>query len=81
MSLQRLRTVEENIEAERAAHLETKFNSEIIQVLVNRVMDVNSSSSSHLYSLSNDSVNHLVDLPLVKSKGPRGSPGGGEVGQ
>lgn len=39
MSLQRLRTVEENIEAERAAHLETKFNSEIIQVLVNRVMD------------------------------------------
>lgn len=78
MSLQRLRTVEENIEAERAAHLETKFNSEIIQVLVNRVMG---SSSSHLYSLSNDFVNHLVDLPLVKSKGPRGSPGGGEVGQ
>lgn len=81
MSLQRLRTVEENIEAERAAHLETKFNSEIIQVLVNRVMDVNSSSSSHLYFLSNDSVNHLAGLSLVKSKGPRGSPGGGEVSQ
>lgn len=30
--------MEENIEAERAAHLETKFNSEIIQVLVNRFM-------------------------------------------
>lgn len=44
-------------------------------------MDVNSNSSSHLYSLSNDSVNHLAGLSLVKSKGPRGSPGGGEVGQ
>ena len=29
----RNRTLEENIEAERAAHLETKFNSEIVQVI------------------------------------------------
>lgn len=28
----RVRKLEENIEAERAAHLESKFNSEIIQV-------------------------------------------------
>lgn len=27
-----MRKLEENIEAERAAHLESKFNSEIIQV-------------------------------------------------
>lgn len=28
----RIKKLEENIEAERAAHLESKFNSEIIQV-------------------------------------------------
>ena len=33
-ALQRLRAVEESIESERAAHLETKFNSEIVQVNV-----------------------------------------------
>lgn len=31
-ALQRLRAIEESIESERAAHLETKFNSEIVQV-------------------------------------------------
>lgn len=31
-ALQRLRSIEESIESERAAHLETKFNSEIVQV-------------------------------------------------
>ena len=30
--LQRARSLEECVEAERAAHLESKFNSEIIQV-------------------------------------------------
>ncbi|XP_005092062.1 coiled-coil domain-containing protein 171 isoform X2 [Aplysia californica] len=33
-ALSRNRTLEENIEAERAAHLETKFNSEIVQLRV-----------------------------------------------
>ena len=32
-AVQRLRAVEESVESERAAHLETKFNSEIVQVL------------------------------------------------
>ena len=27
-----IKTLEENVEAERAAHLETKFNTEVIQV-------------------------------------------------
>lgn len=31
-ALHKLRSIEENIEAERASHLETKFNSEIVQV-------------------------------------------------
>ena len=31
-AVQRLRAVEESVESERAAHLETKFNSEIVQV-------------------------------------------------
>jgi hypothetical protein len=31
-ALQRARSTEESIELERAAHLETKFNSEIVQV-------------------------------------------------
>ena len=30
---QRVRSLESNIEAERAAHLESKFNSELIQVI------------------------------------------------
>ena len=29
---ERIKSLEESIEAERAAHLETKFNSEIVQV-------------------------------------------------
>ena len=29
---ERLKTLEEHVEAERASHLETKFNSEIVQV-------------------------------------------------
>ncbi|XP_052280653.1 coiled-coil domain-containing protein 171-like isoform X2 [Dreissena polymorpha] len=33
-ALQRLRAIEESIESERAAHLETKFNSEIVQLRV-----------------------------------------------
>ena len=32
-AVQRLRAVEESVESERAAHLETKFNSEIVQVM------------------------------------------------
>ena len=35
---ERIKTLEESIEAERAAHLETKFNSEIIQVIVTLYM-------------------------------------------
>ena len=31
---ERIKSLEESIEAERAAHLETKFNSEIIQVII-----------------------------------------------
>ena len=31
-AVSRVKTLEESIEAERAAHLESKFNSEIIQV-------------------------------------------------
>jgi hypothetical protein len=38
MSLNRLRSVEENVEAERAAHLETKFNSEIIQAMIKVIL-------------------------------------------
>ncbi|XP_048384178.2 coiled-coil domain-containing protein 171-like isoform X2 [Stegostoma tigrinum] len=34
VSQQRVKTLEENIEAERAAHLESKFNSEIIQLRI-----------------------------------------------
>ena len=36
-ALQRLRSIEESIESERAAHLETKFNSEIVQVKTCRI--------------------------------------------
>lgn len=36
----RVRKLEENIEAERAAHLESKFNSEIIQVRFNHVSGI-----------------------------------------
>uniref|UniRef100_A0AAR2KA57 Uncharacterized protein n=1 Tax=Pygocentrus nattereri TaxID=42514 RepID=A0AAR2KA57_PYGNA len=32
-AMQRMKALEENVESERAAHLESKFNSEIIQVL------------------------------------------------
>ena len=32
MNMQRVKQLDENIEAERAAHLESKFNSEIVQV-------------------------------------------------
>ncbi len=34
MTCQRVKQLEEGIEAERAAHLESKFNSEIVQVLL-----------------------------------------------
>lgn len=80
MFLQRFRIVEENIEVERVVYLEIKFNLEIIQVFVNCVMDVNSSFFFYLYFLFNDFVNYLVGFFLVKSKGFRGSFGGGEVG-
>ena len=33
-ALDRVKTLESNIEAERAAHLESKFNSEIVQVSI-----------------------------------------------
>ena len=35
---ERIKSLEESIEAERAAHLETKFNSEIIQVIITLYM-------------------------------------------
>lgn len=43
-------------------------------------MDVNSNFFFYLYFLFNDFVNYLVGFFLVKSKGFRGSFGGGEVG-
>ena len=36
----RIKSLEESIEAERAAHLETKFNSEIVQVSQKRRLKV-----------------------------------------
>uniref|UniRef100_A0A4W3I5V2 Coiled-coil domain containing 171 n=1 Tax=Callorhinchus milii TaxID=7868 RepID=A0A4W3I5V2_CALMI len=53
-ALQRVKILEENIEAERAAHLESKFNSEIIQL---RIRDLESTlqveKSSHADAVAN----------------------------
>ncbi|XP_078251006.1 coiled-coil domain-containing protein 171 isoform X4 [Rhinoraja longicauda] len=53
MRQQRLKILEENIEAERAAHLESKFNSEIIQL---RIRDLENAleveKSSHTNAVS-----------------------------
>ncbi|XP_051876146.1 coiled-coil domain-containing protein 171-like isoform X2 [Pristis pectinata] len=58
---QRVKTLEENIEAERAAHLESKFNSEIIQL---RIRDLENAleveKSSH--------VNAVSTLELIKQQ-------------
>ena len=32
VAISRIKTLEETVEAERAAHLESKFNSELVQV-------------------------------------------------
>ncbi|XP_067665057.1 coiled-coil domain-containing protein 171-like [Haliotis asinina] len=48
VAVQRIKSLEENIEAERAAHLETKFNSEIVQLRVRDLeggMDVEKSAN------------------------------------
>eukprot|EP00062_Callorhinchus_milii_P008145 gi/632950535/ref/XP_007890776.1/ PREDICTED: coiled-coil domain-containing protein 171 isoform X1 [Callorhinchus milii] len=54
VALQRVKILEENIEAERAAHLESKFNSEIIQL---RIRDLESTlqveKSSHADAVAN----------------------------
>ncbi|XP_048259658.1 coiled-coil domain-containing protein 171-like isoform X3 [Haliotis rufescens] len=48
VAVHRIKSLEENIEAERAAHLETKFNSEIVQLRVRDLeggMDVEKSAN------------------------------------
>ncbi|XP_066468681.1 coiled-coil domain-containing protein 171 [Tiliqua scincoides] len=57
----RVKKLEENIEAERAAHLESKFNSEIIQL---RIRDLEGSLQVEKAS----QAEALSDLEMVKSK-------------
>ncbi|XP_068090472.1 coiled-coil domain-containing protein 171 isoform X2 [Hyperolius riggenbachi] len=58
---QRVQRLEENIEAERAAHLESKFNSEIIQL---RVRDLEGSLQVEKAS----QVQSTSELELIKSQ-------------
>ncbi|KAL4227318.1 hypothetical protein ACF0H5_012763 [Mactra antiquata] len=55
-ALQRLRAIEESIESERAAHLETKFNSEIVQL---RVRDME--SALEVEKSANNEANKAID--------------------
>ncbi|XP_077201235.1 coiled-coil domain-containing protein 171 isoform X2 [Paroedura picta] len=57
----RIKKLEENIEAERAAHLESKFNSEIIQL---RIRDLEGALQVEKAS----QAEALSDLDIVKSK-------------
>lgn len=55
-ALQRLRAIEESIECERAAHLETKFNSEIVQL---RVRDIE--GALDVEKSANNEANKAID--------------------
>ncbi|CAC5379399.1 unnamed protein product [Mytilus coruscus] len=55
-ALHKLRSIEENIEAERASHLETKFNSEIVQL---RVRDLE--GALDVEKSANNEANKAID--------------------
>ncbi|XP_033029484.1 coiled-coil domain-containing protein 171 [Lacerta agilis] len=57
----RIKKLEENVEAERAAHLESKFNSEIIQL---RIRDLEGALQVEKASQAES----LSDLEMIKSK-------------
>ncbi|PIK57121.1 putative coiled-coil domain-containing protein [Apostichopus japonicus] len=71
VALTKIKTLEENTEAERAAHLETKFNSELIQLRVRDLqgaLEVEKAAHSELILKSESMSKQISDLETLYSK-------------